>query len=61
MKGKADGEAGTDLAPHDDGGPFDRFREATRRILSVSREEMAERERIDRLTRKPRGPKPRPR
>ena len=46
------------IVPPDDGGPVDRFREATRRILSVSKAEMEERERIDRLTRKPRGPKP---
>lgn len=46
------------IVPSDNGGPFDRFREATRRILSVSKAEMEERERIDRLTRKPHGPKP---
>lgn len=46
------------LVPSDNGGPFDRFREATRHILSVSKAEMEERERVDRLTRKPRGPKP---
>jgi hypothetical protein len=51
-------KATTAIVPPDNGGPFDRFREATRRILSVSKEEMAERERVDRLTRKPHGPKP---
>lgn len=46
------------IVPSDNGGPFDRFREATRRILSVSKAELEERERADRERRKPRGPKP---
>jgi len=48
------------IVPSDNGGPFDRFREATRQILSVSKAEIEERERIAREQRKPRGPKPRP-